>query len=30
MTGDYDSTKDIDVLTGAIEDGMTQMLKVCL
>jgi WS/DGAT/MGAT family acyltransferase len=29
ITGDYDSTKDIDVLAGAIEDGMTQMLKAC-
>ena len=27
ITGDYDSTGDIDVLGGAIEDGMTQMLK---
>jgi diacylglycerol O-acyltransferase / wax synthase len=29
ITGDYDSTPDIDVLAGGIEDGMTQMLKVC-
>ena len=29
ITGDYDSTPDIDVLSGGIEDGMTQMLKVC-
>jgi diacylglycerol O-acyltransferase / wax synthase len=28
ITGDYDSTADIDVLAGGIEDGMTQMLKV--
>jgi WS/DGAT/MGAT family acyltransferase len=27
ITGDYDSTPDIDVLARAIEDGMTQMLK---
>jgi diacylglycerol O-acyltransferase / wax synthase len=27
ITGDYDSTPDIDVLAGGIEDGMTQMLK---
>ncbi|MBV8461916.1 MAG: wax ester/triacylglycerol synthase family O-acyltransferase [Acidimicrobiales bacterium] len=27
ITGDYDSTEDIDVLAGGIEDGMTQMLK---
>jgi WS/DGAT/MGAT family acyltransferase len=27
ITGDYDSTADIDVLAGGIEDGMTQMLK---
>ena len=27
ITGDYDSTSDIDVLAGGIEDGMTQMLK---
>ena len=29
ITGDYDTTADIDVLAGGIEDGMTQMLKVC-
>jgi WS/DGAT/MGAT family acyltransferase len=29
ITGDYDSTPDIDVLAHAIEDGMTQMLKMC-
>jgi WS/DGAT/MGAT family acyltransferase len=29
ITGDYDSTPDIDVLAHAIEDGMTQMLKAC-
>jgi diacylglycerol O-acyltransferase len=29
ITGDYDSTADIDILAGGIEDGMTQMLKVC-
>jgi len=29
ITGDYDSTPDIDVLAGGIEDGMTQMLKIC-
>jgi WS/DGAT/MGAT family acyltransferase len=29
ITGDYDSTEDIDVLAGGIEDGMTQMLKAC-
>jgi hypothetical protein len=28
ITGDFDSTSDIDVLTHGIEDGMTQMLKV--
>ena len=27
ITGDYDSTEDIDVLAGGIEDGMMQMLK---
>jgi diacylglycerol O-acyltransferase len=27
VTGDYDTTPDLDVLTAAIEDGMTQMLK---
>ncbi len=29
ITGDYDSTPDIDVLAGGIEDGMTQLLKAC-
>ncbi len=29
ITGDYDTTSDIDILAGGIEDGMTQMLKVC-
>jgi diacylglycerol O-acyltransferase len=29
ITGDYDAAADIDVLAGGIEDGMTQMLKVC-
>ena len=29
ITGDYDTTEDIAVLAGGIEDGMTQMLKVC-
>jgi diacylglycerol O-acyltransferase len=29
ITGDYDSTPDIDILAGGIQDGMTQMLKVC-
>jgi len=29
ITGDYDSTEDIDVLATGIEDGMTQMLKAC-
>jgi diacylglycerol O-acyltransferase / wax synthase len=27
ITGDYDTTEDIDVLAGGIEDGMTQLLK---
>ena len=27
ITGDYDTTEDIDVLTSGIEDGMAQMLK---
>ena len=27
ITGDYDSTEDIDVLAGGIEDGMAQLLK---
>ncbi len=29
ITGDYDTTADLDVLAGAIEDGMTQMFKLC-
>jgi diacylglycerol O-acyltransferase len=29
ITGDYDTTEDLDVLTGGIEDGMAQMLKLC-
>jgi diacylglycerol O-acyltransferase len=29
ITGDYDTTEDIDVLTSGIEDGMAQMLKAC-
>ena len=29
ITGDYDTTADIDVLSGGIEDGMTQLLKAC-
>jgi diacylglycerol O-acyltransferase / wax synthase len=29
ITGDYDSTPDIDVLASGIEDGMTQLLKAC-
>jgi diacylglycerol O-acyltransferase / wax synthase len=29
VTGDYDTTADIDVLTSGIEDGMAQMLKAC-
>jgi diacylglycerol O-acyltransferase / wax synthase len=28
ITGDYDTTADLDVLSGGIEDGMTQMLKL--
>jgi diacylglycerol O-acyltransferase / wax synthase len=28
ITGDYDTTEDLDVLTGGIEDGMSQMLKL--
>jgi WS/DGAT/MGAT family acyltransferase len=27
ITGDYDTTADIDVLAGAIEEGMTELLK---
>jgi len=27
ITGDYDTTEDIDVLAAGIEDGMTQLLK---
>jgi diacylglycerol O-acyltransferase len=29
ITGDYDTTADIDVLAHGIEDGMTQLLKLC-
>ena len=29
ITGDFDSTEDIDVLAHGIEDGMAQMLKAC-
>jgi len=29
ITGDYDTTADIDVLSSGIEDGMTQLLKAC-
>jgi diacylglycerol O-acyltransferase / wax synthase len=29
ITGDYDTTPDLDVLTAGIEDGMAQMLKLC-
>jgi WS/DGAT/MGAT family acyltransferase len=29
ITGDYDTTPDLDVLTSGIEDGMAQMLKLC-
>ena len=29
ITGDYDTAPDIDVLSGGIEDGMTQLLKAC-
>jgi WS/DGAT/MGAT family acyltransferase len=29
ITGDYDTTPDLDVLSGAIEDGMAQMVKLC-
>ncbi len=29
ITGDYDTASDIDVLSGGIEDGMTQLLKAC-
>jgi diacylglycerol O-acyltransferase / wax synthase len=29
ITGDYDTTADLDVLTAGIEDGMTQLLKLC-
>ena len=28
ITGDYDTTEDLDVLTTGIEDGMSQMLKL--
>jgi diacylglycerol O-acyltransferase / wax synthase len=30
ITGDYDTTADLDVLTAGIEDGMTQLLKLCV
>jgi WS/DGAT/MGAT family acyltransferase len=29
ITGDFDTTPDLDVLSGGIEDGMAQMLKLC-
>jgi diacylglycerol O-acyltransferase len=29
ITGDYDTTSDLDVLSGGIEDGMAQMVKLC-
>jgi WS/DGAT/MGAT family acyltransferase len=29
ITGDYDTTADLDVLSGGIEDGMAQMVKLC-
>jgi diacylglycerol O-acyltransferase / wax synthase len=29
ITGDFDTTADIDVLAHGIEDGMTQLLKLC-
>ena len=29
ITGDYDTTADLDVLTAGIEDGMAQMVKLC-
>ena len=29
ITGDFDTTADIDVLAHGIEDGMTQLLKAC-
>jgi diacylglycerol O-acyltransferase / wax synthase len=29
ITGDFDTTADIDVLAHGIEDGMTQLLKMC-
>ena len=28
ITGDYDTTADLDVLTSGIEDGMAQLLKL--
>jgi diacylglycerol O-acyltransferase len=28
ITGDYDTTADLDVLTAGIEDGMAQMVKL--
>jgi diacylglycerol O-acyltransferase / wax synthase len=30
ITGDYDTTGDLDVLTAGIEDGMAQLLKLCV
>jgi WS/DGAT/MGAT family acyltransferase len=29
ITGDYDTTPDLDVLSGGIEEGMAQMRKLC-
>ena len=29
ITGDYDTTADLEVLAHGIEDGMTQLLKLC-
>jgi WS/DGAT/MGAT family acyltransferase len=29
VTGDYDTTADLDVLCGGIEEGITQLLKAC-
>ncbi len=29
ITGDYDTTEDLDVLVHGIEDGMSQLLKLC-
>jgi diacylglycerol O-acyltransferase len=28
ITGDYDTTPDLDVLSAGIEDGMAQMVKL--